>query len=93
MAVSQYLLGIRPGYDGLIVDPRIGSEVGDFTVRRTIRGAEYVIHYVNAGDVVDSDGGAGSFKPASLSVDGVPWVGNTVPYAPEGRTVTIEARL
>ena len=93
VAVSQYLLGIRPGYDGLIVDPRIGAEVGEFTVRRSIRGAEYVIHYLNAGgggNAVEDEGG---FKSASLTVDGAAWEGNTVPYAPAGTTVAVEVRL
>ena len=27
VAVSQYLLGVRPDYDGLVVDPQIGPEV------------------------------------------------------------------
>ena len=93
VAVSQYLLGIRPGYDGLIVDPRIGAEVGEFTVRRSIRGAEYVIHYLNAGGGRNVVGDEGGFKSASLTVDGAAWEGNTVPYAPAGTTVTVEVRL
>ena len=44
VAVSQHLLGVRPDYDGLIVDPQIGSEVPEFTVTRVARGATYVIH-------------------------------------------------
>ena len=37
MTVSQYLLGVRADYDGL--DPCIGEEVGEYTVRRQIRGS------------------------------------------------------
>ena len=36
VAVSQYLLGIRPDYDGLIIDPCIGPEIPEFTVTADI---------------------------------------------------------
>ncbi|WP_084074265.1 GH36-type glycosyl hydrolase domain-containing protein [Demequina sp. NBRC 110052] len=80
VAVSQHLLGVRPGYDGLIVDPCIGAEIGEYTVRRTVRGATYVIHVVNSGG-----------KGAALTVDGTPIEGDTVPYAESGATVHVEA--
>lgn len=80
VAVSQHLLGVRPGYDGLIVDPCIGAEIGEYTVRRTVRGATYVIHVVNSGG-----------KGAALTVDGTPIEGDTVLYAEPGATVHVEA--
>jgi len=84
VAVSQYLLGVRPGYDGLIVDPQIGPEVPQFTVTRSARGATYEITVTNSG----APGARGS-----LVVDGTPIVGNTVPYAPAGSTVTVEVTV
>ncbi|CAN5203140.1 glycosyl transferase [soil metagenome] len=84
VAVSQYLLGVRPGYDGLIVDPQIGPEVPQFTVTRSARGATYEITVTNSGTA----GARGS-----LVVDGTPIVGNTVPYAPAGSTVTVEVTV
>ncbi|MGV8979118.1 MAG: GH36-type glycosyl hydrolase domain-containing protein [Cellulomonas sp.] len=84
VAVSQYLLGVRPGYDGLVVDPQIGPEVPQFTVTRTARGATYEITVTNSG----TPGARGS-----LVVDGTPVVGNTVPYAPAGSTVTVEVTV
>jgi cellobiose phosphorylase len=84
VAVSQYLLGVRPGYDGLIVDPQIGPEVPQFTVTRSARGATYEITVTNSG----TPGARGS-----LVVDGTPIVGNTVPYAPAGSTVTVEVTV
>lgn len=84
VAVSQYLLGVRPGYDGLIVDPQIGPEVPQFTVTRSARGATYEITVTNSG----TPGARGS-----LVVDGTPVVGNTVPYAPAGSTVTVEVTV
>ena len=84
VTVSQYLLGIRPDYEGLIVDPQIGPDVPDFEVTREIRGATYHIKVHNSG------------KPgarATLSVDGKPIAGRTVPYAAPGTTVQVTATL
>jgi cellobiose phosphorylase len=46
-AVTQYILGIRPEYDGLMVDPCIPPEWNGFTVRRLFRGAVYNIEISN----------------------------------------------
>ena len=82
VAVSQHLLGVRPGYDGLIVDPCLGPEIPEFTVRRTIRGATYVITVANSGG-----------KGAHLVVDGAPIEGNQVPYAAAGSTVQVHCTV
>lgn len=82
VTVSQYLLGVRADYDGLVVDPCIGEEVGEYTVRRQIRGATYVITVKNTGA-----------KGAKLTVDGVAIEGNHVPYAAAGATVEVIASL
>jgi len=84
VAASQYLLGVRPGWDGLVVDPQIGPEVPEFSVRRVARGATYEITVKNSGTP-----GA----RASLLVDGAPIEGNEVPYAPAGSVVRVEATL
>ena len=46
-AITQYILGIRPDYDGLMVDPCIPPDWGGFTVRRKFRGAVYNIEIIN----------------------------------------------
>ena len=84
VAASQHLLGVRPGWDGLVVDPQIGPEVPEYTVRRVARGATYEITVRNSG----ADG-----SRAKLVVDGEPIDGNEVPYAPAGSVVRIEATL
>ena len=43
VAMSQYILGIRPDYDGLIIDPAIPSSWAGFTVKRRFRGASLTI--------------------------------------------------
>ncbi|MDN4482920.1 GH36-type glycosyl hydrolase domain-containing protein [Demequina lignilytica] len=82
VTVSQYLLGVRADYDGLVVDPCIGAEVSEYTVRRQIRGATYVIHVTNTGG-----------KGASLTVDGTPIDGTLVPYAAPGAVVEVTATV
>jgi cellobiose phosphorylase len=84
VAVSQHLLGVRPGYDGLVVDPQIGPDVPSFTVTRVARGARYEITVTNSG----APGARGR-----LVVDGAPVDGDTVPYAPAGSTVRVEVTV
>ncbi len=84
VAVSQYLLGVRPGYDGLVVDPQIGPDVPEYTVTRRARGAVYEITVTNSG---------APGARAALEVDGVAVDGNVVPYAPAGSTVKVRATL
>ncbi len=46
-ASSHYILGIRPDYEGLVIDPCIPSEWDGFKVERQIRGAKYNITVLN----------------------------------------------
>ena len=46
-AATHYMLGIRPGYDCLIIDPCIPASWDGFTAERTYRGAVYVITVEN----------------------------------------------
>ncbi len=48
-AVTQFMLGIRPEYDGLIIDPCIPSDWKGFTAVRKFRGATYNIEVINQG--------------------------------------------
>jgi cellobiose phosphorylase len=84
VAISQHMLGIRPDYDGLRVQPCIGKEIRGFTVTRRCRGAEYQIRVKN------SHAGA---VAARLSIGGNPVKGNLVPYAPAGATVVIDCEV
>lgn len=46
-AVTKYILGIRPEFKGLRIDPCIPKNWKDFSVSRKFRGAEYKIHVQN----------------------------------------------
>ncbi|MDR0222708.1 MAG: glycosyl transferase [Oscillospiraceae bacterium] len=51
VAVSQYILGIKPQYDGLKIDPSIPKEWDGFTLARVFRGATYNITVKNPNHV------------------------------------------
>ena len=46
-AISQYILGVRPEYNGLVVDPCIPAEWPGFKVTRIFRGVKYHIEVEN----------------------------------------------
>jgi len=83
VAISQYILGVRPDYEGLRIQPCIGKDVPNLTITRKCRGAEYKIRIKNGG-------GAATAK---LKVDGKAIAGNLVPYAPAGSTVVIDCEV
>jgi cellobiose phosphorylase len=84
VALSQGILGVQPGYEGLALDPCIPKAWPGFSVTREYRGAVYAItvknHGVNKG-------------VKSLKVDGELVPGNVVPLAPAGRRVQVEVEL
>ena len=63
-AATRYMLGVRPGFDRLIVDPCVPAEWEGFEVDRRWRGAEYHIRVENPGHVEKG--------VAILEVDGSP---------------------
>ena len=70
-AVSQGILGIRPDYDGLRVDPCLPAELPEVRVTRRFRGATYDIHIVNrSGDEKGT---------VRLTLDGKPLDGTLIP--------------
>jgi cellobiose phosphorylase len=81
VAISQYLLGVQPDYDGLLIQPCLPKDVPEFTVTRRCRGATYEIKVKNSGS---------GKKPEHLVVNGQRIEGNVVPYAEAGQTVQVE---
>jgi len=47
--VTEWLLGIKPEYDGLMIEPCLPETFKDYTVFRRFREAEYEIHIINTG--------------------------------------------
>ncbi len=84
-AITQFILGIKPAYDGLQVEPCIPAAWKGFKVTRKFRGATYVI------DVKNPNGVQKGVK--SLKVDGKDVAGNIIPIMPEGKTYQVEVIL
>jgi cellobiose phosphorylase len=51
VSISQYILGVRPVFDGLMIDPCIPSTMRGFSVTRHFRGADYHISVDNSAGV------------------------------------------
>ena len=71
-AITQYILGIKPAYDGLEIDPCICSQWKEYTVTRRFRGSEYEIKIQNP------DGVCKGIR--EILLDGQPLEGNLVPH-------------
>src|SRR3989339_767383 len=84
-AASQYILGIRPSYDGIIIDPCIPSEWKELEVRRVVRGSVYNIKIKNP------DGRQKRVK--FLKIDGEEITGNVIPYYKKGKEHAVEVVL
>jgi len=86
VAISQWILGIRPEHDGLRVAPAIPAAWPGFTAVRRFRGVDYEIAVTRGVE-------AGRPSP-SLLVDGRPVDGSLIPLPPVGtRRVRVEVRL
>jgi cellobiose phosphorylase len=74
VAISQWILGIRPTYDGLRIAPVIPSAWSGFEAVRNYRGVRYVVRVKRQGPG----------NEVQLEVDGKPVAGNVVPVPPAG---------
>jgi cellobiose phosphorylase len=79
----EYILGIRPTLEGLVINPCIPSKWKGFSITRRVRGANYQITVANP-DLL----GCGKIE---LRIDNKPIKGNIVPYATSGKTVNVSA--
>jgi len=75
-AITQFILGIQPDYEGLIVDPCIPTDWKGFKISRKFRGAEYHI------DVQNPNGVSKGVK--EVIVDGHSQTSNVIPLFEDG---------
>ena len=68
-AATQYLLGVRPEFDSLTVDPCIPADWKEFTMDRIWRGAEYRIRVTNPKGV---EKGVAEIRLNGETVDSIP---------------------
>ena len=85
VAITQWILGIRPEHEGLRIDPCLPSEWKGFDAVRRFRGATYRISVRKPRGVTG--------RVSSITVDGERVEGNVVPPAPRGQEVTVEATI
>jgi len=84
-AATQYILGIRPEFGGLRVDPCIPAGWDGFQVRRTFRGAHYHIIVRNPEHVCKG--------VREVRIDGQPISGSLLPVYAEGEKHEVEVAL
>jgi cellobiose phosphorylase len=84
-AVSQYMLGIRPEYDGLLIDPCIPSDWKSFRATRKFRGSTYSIEILNPGGK--------SKGTREVTLDGKPYNSNLIPVFADGKEHSVRVVL
>ncbi len=77
VAITQYILGIRPTYKGLQIAPVIPLDWDGFSATRLFRGVTYQIDVQRVGPGND----------VTLTVDGAPVAGDAVPLPKDGDTM------
>ena len=85
VAISQAIMGIKPEYDGLRIDPCIPAEWDGYTVSRVFRGITYVIKVTNPDHVEKGI--------SSISIDGKAASGSILPLFDAGTTHSVEVVL
>ena len=68
-AVTQYILGFRPDYDGFVIDPCIPDTWNGFEMVRIYRGVKCKVSVKGNADVT------------SVSINGRKILGNYIPYS------------
>ena len=76
VAITQWILGLKPGFDGLEADPCIPAAWDGYELERVYRGATYRIEVKNPKHVCKG--------VASVTVDGEEIKGNVLPVFPAG---------
>ena len=85
VAATQYILGIRPEYEGLRVDPCIPAEWDGFRVTRRFRGATYDIQVHNPVHVCKG--------VVRMTLDGKELEDNLIPVDVQKESHTVEVWL
>ncbi len=76
VAISQYILGVRPQFDGLLIDPCIPSSWNEYKVVRKYRGVDYEIIVKNPEHVCKG--------VKTITLDGKALLNNLIPILKPG---------
>lgn len=85
VAISQFILGIQPDFDGLMINPAIPQEWDRYKVTREFRGDVFEVEVKNPNHV--------SKGVKSLVVDGKEVEGNVIPMFNDGKKHTVVATM
>ena len=88
VAVTQWILGIRPEHGGLRIDPCLPAAWEGFEAQRRFRGATYRIAVRRTPTTSPRSG-----RVSRVLVDGRPIEGTVVPPAPAGSEVDVTANI
>ena len=84
-AVTEHILGIKPDYDGLLIDPCIPGDWTGYSVTRRFRGSTFRI------TVRNPEGRSRGVR--SVAVDGTPIEGTTLKGTEPGKTYDVDVVL
>jgi cellobiose phosphorylase len=84
-SLTEWILGLRPDYDGLRIDPKIPKDWKEFKAIRNYRGAVYEIHVKNPNGV--------ECGVKSIKVDGIAIPGNLIAPHSDGKPHQVEVEL
>lgn len=82
VAIANYILGVRPDYNGLVIDPCIPAKWKSFSVKRIFRGVTYNINVANPKHI--------NKGVKSLTVDGMKLEGNVIPVFKDKKPHKVE---
>jgi len=82
VAISQWILGVKPEFEGLEIDPCIPKDWNGYTISRLYRGSTYVIDVKNPDHV--------STGVKKVTVDGNEISGNVLPVFNDGKEHKVE---
>jgi len=81
----DHILGLRPSYEGLVIDPAIPAGWKGFSAERVFRGARYLVEVANPDGVERG--------VASVLVDGRPVAGTVVAPRPAGSVCRVTVTM
>jgi cellobiose phosphorylase len=83
--ITQYMLGIKPDYNGLKIEPCLPTSWGNCRVKRCFRGNTYVINIDNPDGVSQGE--------LTIEVDGKKISGNIIPITDKGQTHNVNVTM
>jgi cellobiose phosphorylase len=84
-AISQFILGIQPDYDGLKINPCIPTKWDGFEITRKFRGATYKIKVVNKNHI--------NKGVAKVTIDGNNFESNILPIFEQGTAHSVVVEM